>query len=70
MPKPVIWRAFFFAPLNSGAFLLSGRLKCGRRFFTDDLEDVTVQLTGASMKEGTRLELACESAHQSIRRWV
>lgn len=20
MPKPVIWRAFFFAPLNSGAF--------------------------------------------------
>ena len=67
MPKPVIWRAVFFAPLNSGAFLF-GSLKCARWFFTDDLEDVTVQLTGASMKEGTRLELACESAHQSIRR--
>ena len=23
MSKPVIWRAFFFAPLNSGAFYLA-----------------------------------------------
>lgn len=36
MPKPVIDGLSFFAPLNSGAFLF-GRLKCGRRFFTDDL---------------------------------